>query len=941
MKKKNIVAIIIIIFFLSGFFVWHFSLAYEPYPTHKSLAEKSAQLYNSAYRAGLTENDIQQIFLGAIQEDTAPRWINHFYDPTTGQGWTGERMGDLSSDIVQKLANIGLSDEKAVSSIQWAHDQKLQDKYLRYGGNQTFERAVYLYVNGKQKEAYLALGHVLHLVEDLTVPAHTRQDSHWDMVPSDPGEPYERWLKANTFLSHLNDLNPAQENFSCQNLDDCFIRAAKYSNENFFSEDTIVGSGYNYPKVVKIEDFGGYAYGYDVNNNILYKVIFKAGTKEVERITVDDPEINSAYWNRLSKKSVLAGVEILRIFHETVERAKHDQSIVQPAPPSSALWYVRALGAGMLGSILTPQTPKPISSPGGICYEIYSWVKETVDEHWDTDTPETYARSTLFDPGATVDLDRAQFEFYSSEENSVFECQIDGHGFWSCISPKGYIELSSGEHIFEVRAVDVAGNRDASPATITWTIVSPEPLPQPFSLYEAEEITATSAELRWESSFSEDYLSEYKIIRSLDLEFSASTTIATTSEAVYVDQTLNSETQYYYKIIACNEIDICRYSNNSISVLTPAFFYSWAEPQIISATTTVRSTMPSIAIGPDDLPAASWYTMSAPSYRNTMTFSQKIDVQTWSAPQYVLDPLMVLAYNSGILSGPQGFEIFYTGQKINSSIYTDIFLRRQVEGIWQPPQNILPSYGSLVQELVGTVDKFGITHLIWWGISASSSLPVARHISFDPFGAPIGNAEIIPDSLHGGGLDFVIDDDNNLHTIWYNSVDGDIYYSKNAQDGLGWQAAKKIFPADFVRRRLTEKPEIISDESGHFFVMWIETQSKIQVAEFDGIATTTATIFPYSTSPYAVVPKLILSQTKKPYLFFVMNNSMYFTFLGENGQWQPAQMAFEFNYGLPLGVSMAVDSNNILHIFWETPPLTYTGSYWTNSYIYYIWARLE
>lgn len=936
LHKKSHFLLIVLILILSGFFVWHFSLAYEPYPTHKSLAEKSARLYNDTYQASLTEEDIQQIFQGAIQEDTAPRWINHFYDPTTGQGWNGERMGDLDSDTVRRLSLIALSDEKAVSSVQWAHDQKLQDKYLRYGGNQTLERAVYLYVNGKQKEAYLALGHILHLIEDLTVPAHTRQDSHWDMVPGDPGEPYERWLKANTFLGHLNDLNPEQENFSCQNLDDCFIQVAEYSNENFFSEDTILDQ--NYPMSFSIDYIkdGIYYYAFRNDNGDFLFRFEQDENGNSKNFTVSDPKIHSLYWQHLSKKSVLAGIEILRIFHETVEKAKHDQSIVKPAPPSSALWYLRNLPAGMIGAIMSQPVPKPISSPGGMCYEIYNWVKENIDEHWDNDAPETYARSTSFVADATVDFDYVEFEFYSIEENSTFECQLDGGGFQLCTSPKEYPSLTNGiQHTFEVRAVDGAGNKDGSPATITWTIISPEPSPQPFSLFEAEETTATSVKLRWESSFPDDYIGEYRIVRSLDLEFSVPTTIATTSETAYFDQALHSETQYYYKIIACNSINICLASENIISIITPEFSFFWFDPQMISTATTTRSTMPSIVIGPDGLLAASWYTMFSPGYL-TLTFSQKIDFQNWLAPQYLYDSGTRPYYSTNILNGPQGFEIFYSGSPANfSHPGYDIVLVKQIDDVWQSPQKII-SDNNYNYNPVAAVDKSGITHLIWRGKDVISSLPVIFYLSFDPFGVPLGGVEQIPGSFYPDSLNFIIDEDNKLHAVWYNYNDWDIYYSRNNRNGSGWQATRKIFITNNEISGITGgRPQIVSDKRNHFFIAWPEMWSEIRVAEFDGIATSTTTIFPYSG--YPVAPRLILSQTKKLYLFLAMSNSMYFTLLGGDGQWESVQMAFVFNYGLPLGLSMIVDTNNILHVAWETRPI----SPYRASYIYYTWGRIE
>jgi len=56
-----------------------------------------------------------------------------------------------------------------------------------------------------------------------------------------------------------------------------------------------------------------------------------------------------------------------------------------------------------------------------------------------------------------------------------FECRLDSEGFSSCTSPKNYSGLSGGSHTFQVRAVDADDNRDATPASYTWTVDATAP----------------------------------------------------------------------------------------------------------------------------------------------------------------------------------------------------------------------------------------------------------------------------------------------------------------------------------------------------------------------------------------------------------------------------------------------------------------------------------
>jgi hypothetical protein len=71
----------------------------------------------------------------------------------------------------------------------------------------------------------------------------------------------------------------------------------------------------------------------------------------------------------------------------------------------------------------------------------------------------------------------ARFTFSSDDPSAAFECNVDAQEFVPCSSPWVSDPLSDGSHIFEVRATDLAGNVDASPAIIAFTVDTPPPPP--------------------------------------------------------------------------------------------------------------------------------------------------------------------------------------------------------------------------------------------------------------------------------------------------------------------------------------------------------------------------------------------------------------------------------------------------------------------------------
>ncbi|HEU5063757.1 MAG TPA: PKD domain-containing protein [Solirubrobacterales bacterium] len=88
----------------------------------------------------------------------------------------------------------------------------------------------------------------------------------------------------------------------------------------------------------------------------------------------------------------------------------------------------------------------------------------------DTVPPET---TILAGPEGPVHELTPSFSFESSEDLGKFECSMDGSGFRSCDGIEH--DRSLGAHLFEVRAFDLAGNVDPTPASFPFTFVNQAP----------------------------------------------------------------------------------------------------------------------------------------------------------------------------------------------------------------------------------------------------------------------------------------------------------------------------------------------------------------------------------------------------------------------------------------------------------------------------------
>ncbi|HEY1355382.1 MAG TPA: Ig-like domain-containing protein, partial [Solirubrobacterales bacterium] len=91
----------------------------------------------------------------------------------------------------------------------------------------------------------------------------------------------------------------------------------------------------------------------------------------------------------------------------------------------------------------------------------------------DSTPPETEIDSG---PSGPTNDSTPTFAFSANEAGATFECRVDSAPFSACTSPDTTTALPDGAHTFEVRATDVAGNTDPTPASHGFTV---EPTSEP------------------------------------------------------------------------------------------------------------------------------------------------------------------------------------------------------------------------------------------------------------------------------------------------------------------------------------------------------------------------------------------------------------------------------------------------------------------------------
>lgn len=150
--------------------------AYSDKTTHGQLTENSINLA----AAGAPADPYRELRLyrtvikqGAVAEDEQSRPYNHFYDPSTNLGLPRNSYSEFYARIQGEGAQEGATElPRFISALDWARDH-MPDKRDWKGAIEAYD-----YTDASKMRAYEALGHVVHLLQDMGQPDHVRDRPH-------------------------------------------------------------------------------------------------------------------------------------------------------------------------------------------------------------------------------------------------------------------------------------------------------------------------------------------------------------------------------------------------------------------------------------------------------------------------------------------------------------------------------------------------------------------------------------------------------------------------------------------------------------------------------------------------------------------------------------------------------------------------------------------
>lgn len=297
----------------------HLALAYA-ISTHQGLTEQTVRAYEKWQGDAFDPAATEAILRGSAEEDDGARPLNHFFDPVHNRGLT-------------EVKELGLP------SPRWALDTEVQgnfciglclgttigrdDTYFSSPTDFSWDRAIFEYVHGDQARALATLGHLLHLVQDKTTPAHVRNDQH---LFGDPYESFAGKYGVGSTPSPAAITIPRHASLTTY-LEDI----AKRVNAKFVSKDTLFRR-YDLPSLNDLEIKDGFAIDPEDGHFVAVAIsaIDRFGNTQITDVRFDNSDnvVASNNFTHLSRLAIENGVGVIDLFFRAVEQEKSNGTLL-------------------------------------------------------------------------------------------------------------------------------------------------------------------------------------------------------------------------------------------------------------------------------------------------------------------------------------------------------------------------------------------------------------------------------------------------------------------------------------------------------------------------------------------------------------------------------------------------------------------------------------
>lgn len=294
--------------------------AYERH-THEGITEATIRTYEAWKGETFSSREEEKLVRGSSAEDDGTRPLQHFYDPVNNRGlkvgfeWMSSKYWSQDTEAQANYCDYGVCQKRL----------GYNDKLFSSSADFSWDRAIYEYVHGDKERALETLGHIIHLVQDATVPAHVRNDQHLNHDGFGDPDPYEHYSG-----EFGRGEVPVPQSFATPTFPGvahAIDASANFTNKNFLSKDTLF-ERFDLPSKTTAVIRNGFAYHPTYGHKIarvetrINRILGLIKTTEEFHIDDENNSVASDYWRVLSREAIQNGIGVIDLFFREVEKEK-------------------------------------------------------------------------------------------------------------------------------------------------------------------------------------------------------------------------------------------------------------------------------------------------------------------------------------------------------------------------------------------------------------------------------------------------------------------------------------------------------------------------------------------------------------------------------------------------------------------------------------------